>query len=178
MRKFVSLLMILSALFLGVANFRAAEADTTDTFTITVTCNFIEINLRNTGDSADYSTWALGTVATSSTTAMTTGDGVKVVLGTTSQTIDIQSHVSNQGSAWTIASAAAANVYKMDCMGTDAAAVPTWTDATVLTTSTLDIKDVTSVSTDQYLYYRFYAPTSVITGAEQTITITVTGVAS
>jgi hypothetical protein len=48
-----------------------AVAATNDTFTITVTCNFIGINLRAYDDGGDYTTWAIGQQATSASVTMT-----------------------------------------------------------------------------------------------------------
>lgn len=177
MKKIVSLLMILSMLFaVGITK---AEADTTDTFTITVTCNFIEIVLKDTPGTSDYTTWALGTVALSNVSTMTSGQGVRVVLGTTSQNVDIQSKgATSSPDSWTIAASAGSNVYKLICDGTNEAAVTDFSSATTLTTDYQDINNATATQADRYLYYKFTAPSTVSTGSQQTITISVQAIAS
>jgi hypothetical protein len=179
MKKFISLLIVLTLLFGGFVGLNQAEADTTDTFTITVTVQFMEMQIvahDAEWDGTAYTTWALSTMATSATKTMTETEGVKVVLGTTSQTVDIQSHVSDQGAAWTVGSEAAAGVYAIMAKGFAATqATPDVTGGTQLTTEALDVTGATAVEdgADTWLYYDFDSPTSVATGEEQTITITV-----
>ena len=127
-------------------------------------------------DGTTYTAWGIGSIATSTTNTMAEADGVKVVLGTTSQTIDIQSHVSTQGADWTVDATAAADKYAIMAKGYDAnQASPSVASGTQLTTSAQDVTGATAVASgaDTWLYYDFDSPTSVGTGAQQTIEITV-----
>ena len=156
-----------------------ASAATSATFNITVTVNFMEMQIvqhDQAWDGTTYTAWGIGSMATSSTNTMAQTDGVKVVLGSTSQTLDIQSHVSDEGTAWTVAAAADANQYAIMAKGYDATqASPSVAAGTQLTTSALDVIGATAVASgaDRWLYYDFDSPTSVGTGTQQTIVITI-----
>ena len=184
MRKFLSILVMLVMVVVSMAVSKSAYAATTDTFTITVTVNYIEMQIvlyDQVWGGTEYTTWPIGSLATDSTDTMIEAEGVKVVLGTTSQTVDIQSHVSNQGVAWTVAAAHNANVYAILAKGySTTQATPVTTGGTQLTTGALDVTGATAVASGaaRWLYYSFDSPTSTITGAEQTITITVAIVVS
>jgi len=158
---------------LFVVGITKAEA-AADTFTITVTCNFIEVNLRNTVDDADYGTWAVGSLATSGTDTMTDTEGVRAVRGTSSQNTTLQSHVSGEATDWTIGGTISSDVYKLEVEGTSAAAAPAMAGTNVLTTTTQTITTATNLTADWYLYYKFTAPSATTTGDQQSITVTVT----
>ena len=173
MRKLISILVMLGMVFISMAVTKSAYALTTDTFTITVTVNYIEINLRNAGDTADYTTWAIGQLATSGDKTMADTEAVRVKYGTSSQHTDIQSYVSTECSAWLINATPAADKYELVAKGS-ATTAPSMSGATVLNSGALQtITGATDISADHYLYYKFFAPTSTGVGTLQTITITV-----
>jgi len=182
MKKLLSIFLI--AGIVCVAFPREASAASSGTFNITVTVNFMEMQIvqyDQAWDGTTYTAWAIGSIATSVTSTMTESDGVKVALGSTSQTIDIQSYVSNEGAAWTVDATAAADKYAIMSKGYSATQVsPSVASGTQLTTSAQDVTGATAVASgaDTWLYYDFDSPTSVATGAEQTIVITVAIVAA
>ena len=177
MKKLLSNFLI--AGMVCVAFPREASAASSATFNITVTVNFLEMQIvqyDQAWDGTTYSAWGIGGMATSSTSTMAEADGVKVVLGSTSQTIDIQSYVSNEGAAWTVDTTAAADKYAIMAKGYNATqASPSVASGTQLTTSAQDVTDATAIASgaDTWLYYDFDSPTSVATGTQQTIVITV-----
>jgi len=175
MKKLLSILLILGMVSWLWVN--TAQAGTTDTFQITVTCNFLSINLRNTGDTADYTTWAIGQKAESTATTMIQADGIKVI-NTSNAATDLSAWVSTQAAAWTNQSAAGADQYKLEmkCFAATQASPDLSTGAfTITTTSTPgdDIKTSLAATTDQWAYVKFTTPTSTTSGSEQTITVTI-----
>lgn len=184
MKKFLPIFLFVGVIVFGINIGSIAEAATSDTFNITITVNYFEMQIvqyDQAWDGTAYTAWAIGNVATSSSTTMTEAQGVKVVLGTTSQTIDIQTHVSNEGSSWTVGASSAADVYAILAKGYAATqGTPSATGGTQLTTSAQDVVGGTSIASaaSTWIYYQFDTPTSVSTGAQQTIEITLAIVAS
>ncbi len=175
MKKLLCILLILGMVsWLGV---NTAQAAATDTFQITVTCNFISINLRNTGDTVDYTTWGVGQNAVNTPETMIQADGIKVV-NTANVATDLSAWVSTPATAWTNGAAAGADVYKLEMKCFDATqATPDLSTGTftILTTATPgdDIKTALTANTNQWAYCKLTTPTSTTSGAEQTITVTI-----
>ncbi len=175
MKKLLSILLILGMVsWLGV---NTAQAATTDTFQITVTCNFLSINLRNTGDTADYATWAIGQKAENTPTTMPQADGIKVV-NTSNAATDLSAWVSTPAANWTNAASAGADQYKLEMKCFDATQVtPDLSTGTFTITSTAtrgnDIKTALAATTNQWAYGKFTTPSSTTSGAAQTITVTI-----
>ncbi len=178
MKRVLGLLLVLGIMFAAIGGLTTARAATTDTFTITVTVNFLEMNLRNTADDADYTTWAIPQMALAASGPMGNASGVHVDLGTTNTVVDIKTHVSEQGVAWTLNATPGTNIYSLIVSGTTTDTAPDWTPSISVTGTTLAIVEDASPATSNYLYYKFYSPLSVETGAGQTITVTVSIVAS
>jgi len=175
MKKLLCILLILGMVSWLWVN--TAQAATTDTFQITVTCNFLAINLRNTGDSADYTTWAMGQKAENTPTTMTQSEGIKVV-NTSNVSTDLSAWVSVPAAAWTNAAAAGANQYKLEmkCFAATQGSPDLSSGTTVITSTSTpgeDIKAGLAATTDQWAYGKFTTPTSTTSGAEQTITVTI-----
>jgi hypothetical protein len=159
-----------------------AVAATTDTFTITVTCNFIGINLRNNADAADYTTWALGQLATgASAVDMTQGQGIKLVNTANVQT-DITAYVSSQAANWTNDTAAGADKYLLALKAfDDTQATPDLAGAVAITGTSApgqSVKAALAANTNQFVYAQFTVPTSTTSGAQQTIVVTIVATAS
>jgi hypothetical protein len=174
MKKFVSLLLIFALTLGGFVGFNRAEAAETDTFNITITCQYIEITLKQTDESTSYDTWAIGTVATSSDNEMAAGDGIYVDRGTTSINIDLQGKVTTDATDWSIGGSAGADTYALKGEGTIGSGAVDFSSATALDASEYkDIHDATDVSANHWLYFELLAPTSTTTGSEQTITVTI-----
>ena len=179
MKRVLGLLLVLGIMFAAIGGLTTtARAATTDTFTITVTVNYIEMELRNTTDTADYTTWAIPQMALAASGPMADASGVLVDLLTTNANVDIKTHVSDEGAAWTLNATPGADIFSLIVSGTTATTAPDWDPSISVTTGTLAIVEGASPAASNYLYYKFYSPTSVGTGAQQTITVTVDIVAS
>lgn len=177
MRKIMISVVVLILVLMGVS--QTSEAQVTDTFTITVTVNLLAINLTDQ-TTGDYGAWAIGQVAAGVATTMDSnggsgGDDAVHVVNTSNVTVDLTCRVSNQGAAWTVGGTAASEIFKLEAEAYDtweAASYPTFTGAlVVLTTVAQDIKATLASTTDQYVYFRFTAPTATVAGAQQTITV-------
>jgi len=172
--------LLCTLLILGMVSWlwvNTAQADTTDTFNITVTCNFISINLKNYINSGDYTTWALGQKAENTPTTMTEIEGI-LVDNTSNVSTDLSAWVSAQASGWTNESSAGADQYKLEMKCFDASqSSPNLSSGTFTITSTgtpgNDIKTSLAATTDQWAYAKFTTPTSTTTGSEKTITVTI-----
>jgi hypothetical protein len=151
-----------------------AVAATSDTFTITVTCNFLDIVLKD-HDGADYVTWAVGQQATSAAVTMTHAQGIQVV-NTSNASTDISAWVTTTG-AWTPDTAAGADKYvlELESFGTVQEPVTMGTPTKITATSSTgtEFKTGLGATTDQFVYGRFTVPSSTTTGAQQTITVTI-----
>lgn len=159
------------------ASVSSALAAASDTFQITVTCNFISIILQTYDGLADYTTWAVGQKAVNTATTMTEIQGIKVV-NTANVSTDLSAWVSTPATDWTNAAAAGANQYKLEMKCFDATQVAPDLSAgtfTITTTATpgTDIKTALAAVTNQWAYGKFTTPTSTTSGDQQTITVTV-----
>lgn len=180
MRKFLILLLILGTVF--ICGLKTAEAATTDTFQITITVKYISINLLNQAG-ADYGTWAIGMVAASTPSTMDSnaggsGDEGILVDNTSNVAIDIKSYV-NDPAGWTLGAAIGADQFTLEAKAFTAwqtGPTPNMTEAVQITQIASPGADITTnlaANTDTYLYYRLTAPSSVTSGAQKTLTVTV-----
>jgi hypothetical protein len=154
----------------------AAVAATSDTFTITVTCNFMGINLRTYNDGGDYATWAIGQQNTSASVTMTEAQGVMVV-NTSNVATDVSAWVTTTG-AWTAAGSAGPDQYKLELKAYDATQgtpdLGSGTTTITATSSTGDeFKTGLAANTNQWVYGKFTVPGSTTVGTQQTITVTI-----
>jgi hypothetical protein len=168
------LVTVLVLCYLGAGS---AVAATSDTFQITVTCNFISINLRDNGDTTDYTTWAIGQQATSAAVTMAQADGI-LVDNTSNVATNLSAWISTPATNWAAASSAGADEYKLELKSFDATeATPDLSSGTTTITATSSTGDVFKSSldatTDQWVYGKFTVPTSTTSGAQQTITVTI-----
>ncbi len=146
---------------------------TTDTFTVTVRGEYIDIQINQT-------TWQInsGNAITLSTSYYTNGtynDYFQATLYNCSVTVDLKLHVSTDASIWSIASSAGANNYALN------SSLNQWSagDTNVtLTTSAQVISSSIAKDTNETFDLRFDAPTSTTTGNTQTITSTATVIKS
>jgi hypothetical protein len=170
-RKWKLVLLLLCCAMAG-----NAVAATSDTFTITVTCDFIGIDLQVYNSTDPYGTWALGQLAVgASAVTMTEAQGIKLV-NTANVSTDISAYVSSQAASWTNAAAAGANQYKLElkAFGTTQG-TPDLSSATVpIVTADPgdDVKTGLAGSTNQFIYGKFTVPTSTTSPAQQTIVVT------
>lgn len=180
MKRVLGLLLALGIMFAAIGGLTTARAADTDTFTITITCNFVEMTLKDVSD-VDYVTWPIAQCDPSTPTTMTSAQAVVVDLGTTNVNTDVGCYVSavtcSSGSiTWSVATAIAEDEFKLEVQGYDGVQdPPDMATSTTVSAVLQDISGATKVSTDVYLYYKFSAPSTTTTGAEQGITVTVQG---
>jgi len=175
MKKLICILLILGMVSWLWVN--TAQAATTDTFQITVTCNFLAIVLKDYTGTTDYTTWAIGQQAENTPTTMTQTEGI-MVDNTSNVATDLSAWVSEQATNWTNGASAAENVYKleMQCFSSSQTNPNLDTPVTITATtegSANEIKDNLSATTDQWSYAKFTTPTSTASGSQQTITVTI-----
>ncbi len=162
------------------------EAATNDSFTITITVNYIGIVLQDQS-AADYTTWAIGAVTGGSTNTMASnnggvGDQGIQVVNTSNYATDIECWVSNAGS-WSVGGAPGVDTFTLSAKAFDAwqaGPAPDMTAAVAITATAspgADIKTNLASATNTFLYYELGAPTEVSSPAQNTITVTVAATA-
>ncbi len=154
-----------------------------DSFTITVTVEYIGINLRTADDGADYVNWPLGTVAAGAVNTMTTGsagnhvlvkNGSNVALDFSAYSTTVAPASCGYGTAtaWTAGTAAGADIYLLEGgKGTVSAEPGTYTTFPDMVTPGTVYAAAEPAGTDHHFYARFTTPTSVSDGCEHTITV-------
>ncbi|OGC11185.1 hypothetical protein A3K48_01500 [candidate division WOR-1 bacterium RIFOXYA12_FULL_52_29] len=174
----VSLAVLIAGL--GVIGYKSAQAATSDNFTITITVAFIGISLKDYA-AADYSTWAIGIVSTSSVATMesnsgsATEEGVQVV-NDSNVAVDLAGYATNIA-GWTLGSQGA-DTYILSVKGFDAWQAAPYPDMSGATSISATTSPGTSIVTnipsgdDKYTYFSIAAPTSVTVGGANTITVT------
>ena len=163
---FKKIVVLLTAMLMIVAfTPMNVSAATSDTFDITVTGEFLWIDITNTS-------WALGTVAMSSIT-YTNETGVTFIadMEDSSVTTDLKLQVTGDGVTWNAAVAAAspgADTYRLN------ASIDTWSadDNQIVTASATTISSSIAAGNNETFDLRFDAPTSTTVGTEQSITVT------
>jgi hypothetical protein len=153
-----------------------AVAATSDTFTITVTCNFIGINLRAYDDGGDYTTWAIGQQNTSASVTMTEAQGIRIT-NTANVATDLSAWVTTTG-PWTPAASVDTDKYKLEVKAYDATETTPdlGTGATVITATSStgdEFKTGLAANTNQWVYGKFTVPSGTSVGTQQTITVTI-----
>lgn len=173
-------LVIFTAIVMMMGMAFTAQAATTDTFTITITINFIDINLRVYDDSGDYASWGIGQVVVSSANSMIEAAGI-MIDNTSNVAVDIESWVGDSGS-WTLAGAIGADTYTLAAKTFAAPqTAPDMTGEVAITQTASPGADITTglaATTDQWIYYTLTAPSSVTSGLQNTITVTIAATAS
>ena len=187
MQKIIGLLLILGMAVTAVAIPNIAEAALTGDFTITVTISYLEISMKMSDGSGSYTAWALGGVTTSDTTTMETGtdgtavQGIFIDVGESSA-FKLSGQITNDSAAWTggTSDTPAPNVYLLAMQGAATAVVPVdmtvagAATAIVLATDTEIANATGALGVDIFLYGAFTTPETTTTGAEQSITVTIT----
>ena len=187
MKKFLVLMLALGIAIVGFSSLSTAQAATSDTFQITVTVSYLSIELLDVGD-ADYTTWDVGTVETSSVSTMsgtagTLGQQGIHVKNASSVPIDLGSQVTAQTTTWTFSSSAGDNTCALRAKsftGWQSAEYPDMsTDTAVINNSTpVNVTpDGSSVpaAASRYLYYQLTTPSDFTTSsAENEIEVTIT----
>jgi hypothetical protein len=152
-------------------------AATSDTFTITVTCRFIDIVLKMRDGTTDYTTWAIGAKNEGAEATMAQADGIKVV-NTSNVATNVSAWVSANSGSWSNAASAGADHYKLEMKAfTSDQATPDLSSGTTVITGTSTPGQTVSgslgASTDDWWYCKFTVPSSTTSGGSQTITVTV-----
>ena len=154
----ISMLMTLSFIPMNAS---AAESDT---FDITVTGEFLWIDITN-------ATWAIGTVAMSSVT-YTNETGITFIadISNSSVSTDLKLEITGDGTTWNSAAAAAgigADTYLLN------ASIDTWVaDDTQVVATPSTISSGITAGQDESFDLMFSAPSSTTVGDAQSITVT------
>ena len=183
LKKTLYFLVMFALIILCISNTSYAQTQESDTFTITITVQYLRINLLDqTG--GGYGDWGIGSsIATSSVNSMAgnswgAGDEGVLVDNESNVATHLQCRVSGDATNWTIGGAIGENTYKLEAEAFTAAQAPAYTFGTglgtvTLTTSAQDLDPNMPSTTDRYVYLRLTAPSSITTAgsAEQTITV-------
>lgn len=160
------MLMILSFIPMN-----AGADQTSDTFDITVTGEYLWIDITN-------ASWAIGTVAMSSV-HYTNETGITFIadMDNTTVTADLKLQITGDGADWTAATAgssAGADTYRLNT------SIDTWVadDDQVVAAAASTISASIATGNNESFDLRFDAPTSTSVSAQQTITVTATVVKS
>ena len=165
-------LLLATLLLVLVSGLWAVE----DNFTITVSVEYIEINLRTADDSGDYGTWNIGgPVAAGSQHTMTTGSGGDHILVDNNSSVSLDfSAYSSDATTWTPGVAAGNETYLLEGgkgdVDTEPGAYTTFDD----TSTPGDVYAAAEpASTDHHFYARLTVPTIVADGNTHTITVNI-----
>lgn len=155
---FVELIIILAVILVAPIIY----ADTSDTFNITVTGEYIECNIIE-------DSWAIGVVAMSSSSwTNETSDTLNADIDNSTVNVDFRLQITSDAATWSSSSSGsppAADAYRLN------ASANAWsTQIQVISASVATL--VSGTQTDQTFDLRFDAPTSTTTGQQQTITVT------
>jgi hypothetical protein len=146
-------------------------AGTTDTFTVTVTGEYIECNILQASWSVNSGTPVL--MSTSYNT--TSGDTLTADTSNSSIAIDLKLQITSDAATWSAATSGntpAADTYRFNA-STDAFVAH---DVQILTASQTTISSGISAGQDETFDLRFDSPTSTTTGVQQTITLTASAI--
>ena len=163
--KYAKKLVMLTAVsILALFVMQPVNAGTTDTFDITVTGEYLWIDITN-------ASWTIGTVALS-TSIYTNETGITFIADIDNCTIntDLSLQITSDGATWNDAIAPGADEYGLnastDIWGADDSGLSEVGDTTISS-------DITAGQNETF-DLRFDTPTSSTTGTEQSITVTAT----
>jgi len=142
---------------------QSASSASTDTFDITVTGEYLWIDITN-------ATWAIGTIALSASN-YTNQTGITFIadIDNCSVNTDLSLQITTDGATWNDASAPGADEYRLN------ASINAWVAENLLSEAgdaTIS-SDVTAGQNESF-DLRFDSPTSSTTGTEQSLTVTAT----
>ncbi|KJJ84760.1 secreted protein [Candidatus Omnitrophus magneticus] len=181
MKKFIMIIVIVSALFSGISLANIAEAGNTGAFNITITVDYISIDLYNADGSSAFSGWNAGQVATSTVKTMAGDEGIKVV-NTSNKPVDITCYV-NSGASWALGGSPYIDQFSLKAKSFDTAQAGVVDMDSAVTITQIGgngnvIADALPVDAARYIYYQFLAPTSTTNRNAQSIGITIEAVVS
>ena len=163
--KYTKKLVILAiACLFALATTQSASADnTTDTFDITVTGEYLWIDITN-------ATWVIGTMALSDS-KYTNETGITFIADIDNCTVntDLSLQITTDGATWNDAVASGADEYRLN------ASINTWVAENLLSEvgDTTISSDITAGQNESF-DLRFDTPTASTTGESQSITLTAT----
>jgi len=161
----ISMLMVLSFIPMN-----AGADQTSDTFDITVTGEYLWIDITN-------ASWAIGTVAMSSS-HWTNETGITFIadMDNTTVTADLKLQITNDGADWaatTTGNAPAADTYRLNN------SIDTWgNENETLVASATTISASIAAGNNETFDLRFDAPTATTVATQQSITVTASVVKS
>jgi len=174
--------IILLAIFAVVVT-SGLFAQTTDDFTITVTVNYIEFQLKTADNTADYTTWPIGNVNEGETVEMTTGAGGDHIYVNNESNVALQFSAYSTSpapgacgygtaTAWSPGAAAGVNIYRLEMDKGALTAVPgAYTTITATTLGGADDFYNTAAGESYHLYTKFTVPTTADDGCQHNITV-------
>ena len=171
MLKKIAIILMSMLLVLSFAPMNVSADQTSDTFDITVTGEFLWIDITN-------ATWAIGTISMSSVT-FTNETGITLIadMDNTTVTVDLKLQITNDGADWSACiagNAAGADIYRLN------SSIDIWVadTNTIVTASATTISSGITTGNNESFDLRFDAPTSTSVGTQQSITTTATLVKS
>jgi hypothetical protein len=171
-------------LMLGILLSSLAFAANTDNFDIVVTCSYLDVSLRQSGDhGTDYTQWNLGTMAPGAAAEeMSTASHIWVENGSNT-TVDFSAFVESPtpapcgygtATAWTPGATAGTDQFVLDLgVGTDSATPSSYTNITATTLPGDDYLTSASAGTGHDLYASLQVPSSTTDGCQHTLTVTI-----
>ncbi len=153
-----------------------------DSFTITVTVEWLDISLRTADDAGDYTNWDLGTVPAGTVDSMTTGSGGNHILvkNNCNVTVDFSAYSTTTvpscsygtPTAWTPGTSPGLDTYLLEGGKGDLSTYPTsWTTIDATSAPGNVYASGETPGNDHRFYAKFSTPTSVSDGCQHTITV-------
>jgi len=167
----------------------AGFAESSDNFTITVTCNYIDFELKTADNSAEYTDWPVGNVNEGETVEMTTGAGGDhiYVENTSNVNLEFKAYSNSVAPgpcgygtpvAWSPGGAAGLNTYYLRLGKGELGAVPgTYTDITGEDLGGAILYYSTIAGESYHLYTKLTAPNPADDGCSHTITVYIVAIA-
>jgi hypothetical protein len=148
------------AMVLVTGNSLMAAPQLSDSFTITVTVQYLNVTLRNEADDADFTAWDLGTLKALDTAyAMGATQGVRVKYST-NVSIDIETLVSAEGN-WTVGGAVGVDTFKLEADISDTPSEFVASDLVLTDAAQAIAADVAAGNESKYIYYQLTTPNDV-----------------
>ena len=163
MRYTKKLAVFAIACLFAISVMQSANSATTDTFDITVTGEYLWMDITN-------ATWAIGTIALSASN-YTNETGITFIadIDNCSVNTDLSLQITTDGATWQDASAPGADEYRLN------ASIDTWVAENLLSEAgdTTISSDITAGQNESF-DLRFDSPITSTTGTGQSITVTAT----
>ncbi|MCK5833683.1 hypothetical protein KAH81_08440 [bacterium] len=163
----------------------ALYAQESESFTITVTVNYIDFSLRNAADSAPYPNWPIDNVNAGATSEMTTTSvGTHILVDNESNVaLDFETYSTSLAptacgfgtpTAWVAGAASGVDTYLLEMGVGDVSTAPATGDYDIIDGASLpaaDLVNSTVAGESWRLYSKLTAPLTASDGCEHTITV-------